>query len=608
MNEELINVKTLPVITKFIYTIGQLPSSYMMSMTYEEQVVWLCNYLEKEVIPALNNNAQAVQELQHLYELLKEYVDSYFENLDVQEEINTKIEEMVENGELAQILNKAISQKIQVQTLGINPGTLTNDDVDTINTYIENHHYCSLEFGSGVYVLPKSIVLLQGSSISGIGNDTVLKPEENVWAIICKGLETLNATTEIYNLKIDGNFNGNGIYVDATRYSRCEIHDLFIVSCKYAFRNAEPNVAGVYDNNFNVGNGGNNFHDMFIYGETPNYDTSRCIDGMVLYANDNFLSNIRVMGFNNYGVKINGVGYQYSNFKSCVNHISMYIRGQHHVGEVCADESFQNNIELDYLRNSNLVVKTASAGCVVSESLPNVLDYYDVLMTNCSQNTLEITGIVAQSFAYRKAGEKAVLKLQDSLLNDIKINFGNSQVPNAYCVPLESNCAFINNIKINTEDYTKFISYNILEDLTAGQAGGTTLTGTYPNLHVVYNGSSVTQNMLYINLTEYVNDNLLVACKSFGSYPPQLYQLGYKFNEESTGRSYVNQTTQFHSSYGQNGAVFFSIRIKDVLETIPEYNESIREGHTLQYVRLFFRCTHAKAGESDYEVYIVNES
>lgn len=112
MNEELIEVKTLPVITKFIYTIGQLPSSYMMSMTYEEQVVWLCNYLEKEVIPALNNNGQAVQELQHLYELLKEYVDSYFENLDVQEEINNKLDEMVEDGTLNEIINQEIFGQI----------------------------------------------------------------------------------------------------------------------------------------------------------------------------------------------------------------------------------------------------------------------------------------------------------------------------------------------------------------------------------------------------------------------------------------------------------------------------------------------------------------
>lgn len=112
MNDKTtINVKTLPVITKFIYTIGQLPTSYMMSMTYEEQVVWLCNYLETQVIPALNQNGQAVQELQELYELLRQYVNDYFENLDVQEEINNKLDDMVEQGTLQEIIAEYLNSK-----------------------------------------------------------------------------------------------------------------------------------------------------------------------------------------------------------------------------------------------------------------------------------------------------------------------------------------------------------------------------------------------------------------------------------------------------------------------------------------------------------------
>ena len=111
MNDKTtIDVKTLPVITKFIYTIGELPTSYMMSMTYEEQVVWLCNYLETKIIPALNQNGLAVEELQTLYELLRQYVNDYFDNLDVQEEINNKLDEMVEDGTIDNILAKVFIQ------------------------------------------------------------------------------------------------------------------------------------------------------------------------------------------------------------------------------------------------------------------------------------------------------------------------------------------------------------------------------------------------------------------------------------------------------------------------------------------------------------------
>ena len=101
---ELKPVGKLNPFAKFCCTIGNLPTSYMISLSYEEQLLWLCNYLEKTVIPAVNTNAEAVQELQDLYVVLKNYVDNYFENLDVQEEINNKLDEMAESGELENII------------------------------------------------------------------------------------------------------------------------------------------------------------------------------------------------------------------------------------------------------------------------------------------------------------------------------------------------------------------------------------------------------------------------------------------------------------------------------------------------------------------------
>lgn len=97
-------VQGLRPFTKFCMTIGNLPSSYLVSLTYEEQLLWLCNYLKNKVIPTVKNNAEAVEELQNLYVQLKDYVDNYFKNLDVQEEINNKLDEMAENGTLESIL------------------------------------------------------------------------------------------------------------------------------------------------------------------------------------------------------------------------------------------------------------------------------------------------------------------------------------------------------------------------------------------------------------------------------------------------------------------------------------------------------------------------
>lgn len=97
--------------TKFCCSIGNLPSSYMTSLSYEEQLLWFCDYLENTVIPTINNNEEAVQELQNLYIELKSYVDNYFENLDIQEKINNKLDIMSKNGELTRLLLPYLSEQ-----------------------------------------------------------------------------------------------------------------------------------------------------------------------------------------------------------------------------------------------------------------------------------------------------------------------------------------------------------------------------------------------------------------------------------------------------------------------------------------------------------------
>lgn len=85
--------ETLNPFGKFCMTIGHLPSSYMLSLSYEEQVLWFCDFLEKKVIPAIDNNAEAVKEIQ-----------DFLKTLDLQDEVNNKLDEMAENGELESLI------------------------------------------------------------------------------------------------------------------------------------------------------------------------------------------------------------------------------------------------------------------------------------------------------------------------------------------------------------------------------------------------------------------------------------------------------------------------------------------------------------------------
>lgn len=126
MNEQTnINVEKLRPFTKLLMTIGTLPTSYLMSMTYLEQVTWFCNYLQNVVIPTINNNAQAVEELQNI-----------INNLNIEEFVDEKLDEMAESGQLTDI----IAQYLDLA------GVLAFDDIsdlsDATNIVAGSTCYC----------------------------------------------------------------------------------------------------------------------------------------------------------------------------------------------------------------------------------------------------------------------------------------------------------------------------------------------------------------------------------------------------------------------------------------------------------------------------------
>ena len=86
-----------------------IPLAFDESMSYYECLCALKNYIEKTVVPAVNGNAEAVAQLAELFNQLNEYVTNYFDNLDVQEEINNKLDAMVEAGTLQEIISEYLN-------------------------------------------------------------------------------------------------------------------------------------------------------------------------------------------------------------------------------------------------------------------------------------------------------------------------------------------------------------------------------------------------------------------------------------------------------------------------------------------------------------------
>ena len=73
----------------------------------------LCKIVEylNNVIASQNETMENVQELSTAFNQLYDYVNNYFDNLDVQEEINNKLDDMVEAGTLQEIIADYLNAK-----------------------------------------------------------------------------------------------------------------------------------------------------------------------------------------------------------------------------------------------------------------------------------------------------------------------------------------------------------------------------------------------------------------------------------------------------------------------------------------------------------------
>ena len=133
-NENLQPVEKLTPFTKMVMSIGTLPSSFYASMSYYESMVWLYEYLKNEVIPTVNENAEAVEELQEAFTTLDNYIKNYFNNLDVQEEINNKLDLMAMDGTLTTLIKMYIDPLYQAYETEIN-GIISNQNTNISNQF-----------------------------------------------------------------------------------------------------------------------------------------------------------------------------------------------------------------------------------------------------------------------------------------------------------------------------------------------------------------------------------------------------------------------------------------------------------------------------------------
>lgn len=230
-----VDVKTLTPFKRFIMTLGELPTSYLESMTYAELVMWFCNFLQEKVIPTVNNNADALQD-----------VIQYLENLDLQDEVDHKLDEMADDGTLQEIvadyLNaKAIFAYDTVELMTEAENLIDGSYAQTLGYYAKN------DGGKALYKI-RTLTnedVVDGKKIIAMSDNTLIaeliyNPEVNVKQLGAYGDDSHDDTTVIqYALT-----NFDKVYIPKGTYKITD--SLNLKSGNYVYGDGEKSTLKAY--------------------------------------------------------------------------------------------------------------------------------------------------------------------------------------------------------------------------------------------------------------------------------------------------------------------------------------------------------------------------
>lgn len=137
-----------------------LPAVYDDSLSYYELLCKM-TYKLNEVITTQNTQVDAIKELQSLYVELKNYVDNYFTNLDVQTEINNKLDQMAQDGTLEKLINiDILNNKLDKYTIK------TTNTITEIQEILNINKPKIIIFEKGTYNLSNTLHLNKDTIIN----------------------------------------------------------------------------------------------------------------------------------------------------------------------------------------------------------------------------------------------------------------------------------------------------------------------------------------------------------------------------------------------------------------------------------------------------------
>ena len=390
MNNDLIHVNTLPPFKRLCMTIGELPTSYLETMTYYEMLVWFTEYMKNTVIPTINNNGEAVEELQEKYIELKSFVDNYFENLDVQEEINNKLDAMAESGELTDII---------AQYLGL-AGILVFDTVASMkaaenlvngSTVRTCGFYSTYDTGGNFYKIRE---ISNSDTIDNIILFAITNSNTLVAELIPSGVMNISQ----FGAKSDAEEDDSGVINTAISY--CINKDIKLIINKDLYVEDEITISGsiTIDGNHNkITYSGTNYNDEFIVIDTDVEDVT--IENLELDGNSK--AKVGIWCKNNKNVLI----------ENCV---IKNMSDETHGGFGVLIYGNQNiNVKNNIIKNILSHDSGVGAGDGIAIEFANDCIISDNTIDTCGRHNISVYGLGHNSFT----NQNAIKILNNTLMN-----------------------------------------------------------------------------------------------------------------------------------------------------------------------------------------------
>ena len=176
-----------------------IPAVYDNTMSYYDELTSLIKYLQDTVIPALNADSDAITVISNAVEQLQSYVEHYFDNLDVQEEINNKLDQMAQDGTLQEIITEYLQSNVAWVF-----NTVADMKASTnliAGSYAQTLGFHSLNDGGGALYLITDTGTADEKSVIAVGDlyaNVVVSDRVNVKQFGAKGDGTTDDSSSIY--------------------------------------------------------------------------------------------------------------------------------------------------------------------------------------------------------------------------------------------------------------------------------------------------------------------------------------------------------------------------------------------------------------------------